>query len=123
MDAVYGTTRFVNGQRPLKDYGKGRRCARDGCATILSRYNPLGVCVLCQKKAPPAKPPDCNRVPIWRAREALLSLRNIIGRKRIAEMTGVSIDALERIAQAKQKLINVDTEQRILAVANIGRPK
>lgn len=35
----------------LHDYGEGRRCATEGCGTILRSSNPGPLCSLCQEKA------------------------------------------------------------------------
>jgi hypothetical protein len=37
--------------RPVRSYGRGRRCATEGCGTRLSLYNPKERCALCMMTA------------------------------------------------------------------------
>lgn len=51
-EQLRGTGVSSDGTKPQKTYGEGRKCATDGCETVLSRYNKKERCYLHTERTP-----------------------------------------------------------------------
>lgn len=107
--------------RPPAVHAKGRRCAADGCTTILSVYNESSMCELHRQavKARLRRPVGWNTTVVP-ADEALAHILNLMShgmtRLEIAEAAEVAKSSVYKVVSARVMGITRETEERILGV-------